>query len=589
MNGRLGIGLVVVMLMSLGLVGLNGHRTMQAAALLQTATPTPRPADVAPPAPGKVCWRNPAQADNTIAGPAVPPEPFLHRPFAAQFYLEDWSSQFDHQYPNYGRDGVLAALGETLLYDAPAESREGFEPRIGGAEAICGKARRRFKAGTTVAQMEALGCYLLAYESPVWEMFAYYDGHDGHDYAVTGAALAAAPGEVVFAGDHGDKLGNVVEIVHPNGYLTRYAHLKAIDVKVGETITETGKQIGTIGGTPCWNTHLHFGVYRWNAERYAWAVTDPYGWDPWAGPTQEDHLAAQRKDPLIRCNGEVSYNLWVGGYPTAYEQAPSAEAGPPTDGQYIGGWMGDVPALPSPVPPEDAILIDELFTAFDQSGPESWVTSPIGYGGHCFWLPTTGDATRTPNIGSWSLAVEVPGVYEILAFIPAQNATTRHAAYQIHRGATMDQVVVDQLSIVGDWVSLGSYRLDGAREANVQLSALTADGTQGLKVAFDTLALVPDRTGWWEVLLDGLEEWWATRQAELEAGFGAWWEAQRAEIERQIEASIAALAAKLQALVEAQLEALIGQLCGTALLPGAAVLMAWGVHHRRRRAPGRRL
>src|SRR3546814_4810861 len=53
--------------------------------------------------------------------------------------------------------------------------------------------------------------------------------------------LAAAPGKVVFVGRRSG-YGNVVEVDHGQGILTRYAHLSGFTAKVGAQVT-AGQQI----------------------------------------------------------------------------------------------------------------------------------------------------------------------------------------------------------------------------------------------------------------------------------------------------------------------------------------------------------
>ena len=76
-----------------------------------------------------------------------------------------------------------------------------------------------------------------------------YEGHSGLDIATNhGTAIeATADGTVIFAGPHGG-YGNVVVIDHGYGITTRYAHMSAIDVTVGQHVTR-GKQIGAVGST----------------------------------------------------------------------------------------------------------------------------------------------------------------------------------------------------------------------------------------------------------------------------------------------------------------------------------------------------
>jgi murein DD-endopeptidase MepM/ murein hydrolase activator NlpD len=66
-----------------------------------------------------------------------------------------------------------------------------------------------------------------------------------------------AAGKVTIAGWDGG-YGNLVEVDHGNGLATRYGHLSAIDVKVGQ-IVHTGEVIGRIGSTGrSTGPHLHY-------------------------------------------------------------------------------------------------------------------------------------------------------------------------------------------------------------------------------------------------------------------------------------------------------------------------------------------
>jgi murein DD-endopeptidase MepM/ murein hydrolase activator NlpD len=76
-----------------------------------------------------------------------------------------------------------------------------------------------------------------------------YETHSGLDIATNhGTAIeSTADGIVIFAGPHGG-YGNVVVVDHGYGITTRYAHMSAIDVNVGQHVTR-GKQIGAVGST----------------------------------------------------------------------------------------------------------------------------------------------------------------------------------------------------------------------------------------------------------------------------------------------------------------------------------------------------
>ena len=256
----------------------------------------------------------------------------------------------DHDTPNYEQNGVMASLGEIMSFDTAGIGL------MGGTEVYQNPGNLWFNSTKPYNEILVMGYSVLAYESPSLETFIYYDGHDGHDFAQSGAALAAGNGTVVFKGDYNDSLGLVVEIFHPQGYLTRYAHLAAIasSLDVGTAVI-AGQQIGTIGGSAIidgtvirdyWGTHLHFSVFRWDGDK--WNIVDPFGWDPWAGPDKESRIRKQQEDPLIQCNGEISYPLWVGGWPQNIDNSGGLTVFGPTEDRYVGGWLKQtLPSFPN--------------------------------------------------------------------------------------------------------------------------------------------------------------------------------------------------------------------------------------------------
>ena len=89
--------------------------------------------------------------------------------------------------------------------------------------------------------------------------------HRGTDYAApTGTPIrATADGTVQRAGWNGG-YGNMVDIQHANGYVTRYAHMNAIQrgVQAGTRVRQ-GQTIGTVGMTgQATGPHLHYEVHR---------------------------------------------------------------------------------------------------------------------------------------------------------------------------------------------------------------------------------------------------------------------------------------------------------------------------------------
>jgi murein DD-endopeptidase MepM/ murein hydrolase activator NlpD len=87
--------------------------------------------------------------------------------------------------------------------------------------------------------------------------------HPGVDFAGPPGSriVAVATGVVVFAGERAG-YGNLVEVNHGNGYVTRYAHNLTNLVKVGDTVQKGGvlSLMGSTGRST--GPHLHFEVLR---------------------------------------------------------------------------------------------------------------------------------------------------------------------------------------------------------------------------------------------------------------------------------------------------------------------------------------
>jgi murein DD-endopeptidase MepM/ murein hydrolase activator NlpD len=83
--------------------------------------------------------------------------------------------------------------------------------------------------------------------------------HTGLDFRadIGEPARATAAGTVTMAGRNGG-YGNMVEVDHGNGFATRYAHLSAIDVEIGQTV-RIGQIVGKTGSTGrSTGPHLHY-------------------------------------------------------------------------------------------------------------------------------------------------------------------------------------------------------------------------------------------------------------------------------------------------------------------------------------------
>jgi murein DD-endopeptidase MepM/ murein hydrolase activator NlpD len=86
--------------------------------------------------------------------------------------------------------------------------------------------------------------------------------HRGLDMAAHDGApiIATSPGRVVFAGVKGG-YGNTVDIDHGHGFMTRYAHLRSFNVRVGDRVA-IGQRIAAMGNTGrSTGVHLHYEVH----------------------------------------------------------------------------------------------------------------------------------------------------------------------------------------------------------------------------------------------------------------------------------------------------------------------------------------
>jgi murein DD-endopeptidase MepM/ murein hydrolase activator NlpD len=85
--------------------------------------------------------------------------------------------------------------------------------------------------------------------------------HEGIDFAApTGTPVAAAAGGVVVTSEYHHQFGNLLEVDHGNGIVSRYAHASRLLVRAGD-IVRRGQHIADIGATGrVTGAHLHFEV-----------------------------------------------------------------------------------------------------------------------------------------------------------------------------------------------------------------------------------------------------------------------------------------------------------------------------------------
>ncbi len=97
-----------------------------------------------------------------------------------------------------------------------------------------------------------------------WRRHPFHAGpslHEGLDFAAPlGTPILAASGGVVRTASNHGGFGNLIEIDHGEGLLTRYAHAKVLLVKQGDLVRR-GQMIARVGSTGLsTGPHLHFEV-----------------------------------------------------------------------------------------------------------------------------------------------------------------------------------------------------------------------------------------------------------------------------------------------------------------------------------------
>lgn len=121
------------------------------------------------------------------------------------------------------------------------------------------------KGTKEVPKTISTGAFLMPTRGSISSRYGMRNGrmHKGIDIiSKAGTPIKAADGgKVIFAGRKG-AYGNLVEIDHGNGYITRYGHCSTINVKVGERVYK-GQVIAKVGSTGrASGSHLHFEVLK---------------------------------------------------------------------------------------------------------------------------------------------------------------------------------------------------------------------------------------------------------------------------------------------------------------------------------------
>jgi murein DD-endopeptidase MepM/ murein hydrolase activator NlpD len=122
--------------------------------------------------------------------------------------------------------------------------------------------------------------------------------HKGTDYAADRGTPVRAIGDgVVVRAGWGSGYGNVLEIRHRNGFITRYGHLSRFNVHSGERVT-IGQTVAFVGSTGlATGPHLHFEVLVNGQQRDPRVALKATGGDPI--PAAERSVFGVLRDRLL--------------------------------------------------------------------------------------------------------------------------------------------------------------------------------------------------------------------------------------------------------------------------------------------------
>jgi hypothetical protein len=163
-------------------------------------------------------------------------------------------------------------------------------------------------------------------------------------------------------------------------------------------------------------------------------------------------------------------------------------------------WLGSDPGHIAEVQPTDAaasvVEVEPGATVADDGGESysgeaaiKWYDAGCGLNGRHAWTYGTPDPTQSENRARWSSRLPSGGFYEALAYVPpCGRPATQSARYRVTHDGNARDVVVDQDSGAGRWVSLGLYNVADPG-VTIELSDVTGD--EGRAVRFDAIKWLP--------------------------------------------------------------------------------------------------
>jgi len=168
-----------------------------------------------------------------------------------------------------GEDGLMETTSRVTIVNGVEKQRV-----VQSAEILSEPVTKIILRGTKPLPTGAVSTDSASYGKFIWPVargvgkvseWGYWDG--GY-YGHSGIDISAPYGTPIFAGDSGVVVlagknygyGNCVIIEHANGMRTLYGHCSALNVKVGQVVTQ-GDNIGFVGATgTAYGNHVHFEV-----------------------------------------------------------------------------------------------------------------------------------------------------------------------------------------------------------------------------------------------------------------------------------------------------------------------------------------
>lgn len=155
--------------------------------------------------------------------------------------------------------------------------------------------------------------------------------------------------------------------------------------------------------------------------------------------------------------------------------------------------------------PAGSVLVDDLdpgFQMFEVDGTVNyfWHTpcGPAGcWAGHAYWTYNRSDFEPLPLDQPWNWATWTPrfrqaGYYYVEVFVPAANATTTGADYEIYHNGQVEHVMVNQLANSGVWVSLGQFYFAADGTEYVYLDDVVPEQAQlASNIGYDAVLFTP--------------------------------------------------------------------------------------------------